>query len=86
MKHRGHEHIHGLTHDQVTEIVGDIDDVASATIIATGATLEELEEAVAWASGSSRPARELRRPLTGRVAELFEILTTEREFEETADR
>jgi len=82
---RDHDRASRLTHDQVAEIVGDIDDVASAAIIATGATLEEFEEAVTWASGSSRLARELKRPLTGRVAELFEILTTDRDFEESAD-
>jgi hypothetical protein len=36
-----------LTHEQIAGVVGEIDDMRAAEIIATGATIEELEEAVA---------------------------------------
>jgi len=74
-----------LTHDVVAEIAGELDDVRIAEIIATGATLEELEQAIAWASGSNRPARDLDRPLSGRIAQLYDILTTDLGFEEEAE-
>ena len=37
-----------LTHQDVTAMLGDLDDVAIAKIIASGATAEELAEANAW--------------------------------------
>ncbi len=74
-----------LTHDQVAHIVGDIDDVKAAEIIATGANLEQLEEAVTWASGISRVGEDLERPLAGVVAEIYRILTIDQEYGEERD-
>ncbi len=53
-----------LTHDEVVKAAGPLDDVSIAEIIATGATIEELEEAVTWANGVTRLGRELGRPLS----------------------
>ena len=39
-----------LTHDGVTSVAGELTDAKVARIIATGATIEELEEAVAYAA------------------------------------
>ncbi len=46
-----------ITHDRIVEIVGDIEDIRVAEIIATGASEDEIEEAAHWASGMSQPAR-----------------------------
>ncbi len=73
-----------LTHDEVAHAVGDIDDVKLAEIIATGATLEELEEAVTWASVINRIGKDLERPLAGVVAEIYDILTADEAYEEEA--
>jgi uncharacterized spore protein YtfJ len=43
----------GVTHEQITGVVGEIDDIRVTEIIATGATMGELEEAVAWAARES---------------------------------
>ncbi len=69
-----------LTHDRIAQIVGDIDDVKVAEIIATGANLEELEEAVSWASGITRVGEDLERPLAGVVAKVYRILTVDEEY------
>ena len=66
-----------LTRDQVIDVAGPLDDIKVAEIIATGATLEELEEAVAWANGDNAPDEELGHPLAGRVARIYEILTVD---------
>ncbi len=71
-----------LTRRNIADIVGDIDDIKAAEIIATGATVEELEEAVAWASGITRVGQELRRPLSGNVARVYDILTADQYYGE----
>lgn len=72
-----------LTPDDVKDVVGDLDDVKVAEILATGATPEELEEAAAWASGESDlMGGELERPLSGAVARVYEILVADEEFPE----
>ncbi|SHL10225.1 hypothetical protein SAMN05444159_4996 [Bradyrhizobium lablabi] len=63
-----------LTRDDVVKAIGDIDDVAIAEIIGTGATAEELAEAQAWLA-NDEPLMNAGRPLpNGRVGELVEIL------------
>lgn len=71
-----------LTHDVIRDIVGDIEDAKAAAIIATGATAEDLEEAVAWASGESDMMGDMERPLAGVIAQVYDILTAEEELEE----
>jgi|GEM_PF-997270 len=67
-----------LTHDDVVELVKDITDARAAAILATGATIEEFEEAVAWAFGESDVMGEQeRKPLSGTVAKVYEILIAE---------
>ncbi|MHA1565055.1 MAG: hypothetical protein ACTSX7_07065 [Alphaproteobacteria bacterium] len=64
-----------LTHDDVALRVAHLDDVKAAAIIATGATVEELDEAIAWAAGESDTMGELGHPLSGVTAQVFDILT-----------
>lgn len=75
-----------LSHDIVAEVVGNIDDVKVAEIIATGANIEEIEEAVTWASGINRVGEDLERPLAGVVAEVYRILTFDEEYASERER
>jgi hypothetical protein len=70
-----------LTASEVRRLVGDVPDARVQAILATGATLEELEEAAAWASGESDVLGELERPLTGTIAQLYDILTIDEAYE-----
>lgn len=63
-----------LTHDEVVRECGDIRDSRIVAIIATGANMEELLEAMAYVHGESDVMGEERKPLSGRVAEIYEIL------------
>jgi hypothetical protein len=65
-----------ITHADIARLLGDIDEAKAAAIAATGASLEELEEAFAYAQGEDDVMGEARKPLTGRAAEIYEILTT----------
>ena len=75
-----------LGHDDVRRICGDVVDSTVEAIIETGATLEELEEAIAWASGEDDVMGEERKPLTGRAAEVYDILAADEEFAEDERR
>src|SRR5262249_40640947 len=57
-----------LTRKDATAMLGELDDVVTAKIIATGATPEELAEAHAWLA-NDEPLMNAGRPLpSGRVA------------------
>jgi len=63
-----------LTHDDVTNALGPVDDAIIAAIIGTGATTDELAEAKAW-SVNDEPLMNAGRPLPrGRVGQLVDIL------------
>jgi hypothetical protein len=68
-----------LTRDEVVSRCGDIMDWQLAAILASGATLEELEEALAWAAAEDDVMMAEDKPLTGRTAAIYEILTSEDE-------
>ena len=72
-----------LTRDDIRRLCGDVTDGRAARMIATGATLDDLEVAVAWSAGESDVMGEERKPLTGRAAELYELLPEQ--FDEDAD-
>jgi hypothetical protein len=64
-----------ITRDDVTKAISEADDVTIAQIIATGATTDELAEALAWMA-NDEPMLNSGRPLaTGRVRELVDILS-----------
>jgi hypothetical protein len=71
-----------VTHEDVARIAGPIEDERIVMILAAEPTAEELEEAVAWAAGEGDIVGKLERPLSGTVAELYAILTTDEAFEE----
>jgi hypothetical protein len=63
---------------EITELLGDLEAAKAEAILATGATVPEIEEAQAWAAGESDVmGGELARPLSGAVAAVYEILSTE---------
>jgi hypothetical protein len=64
-----------ITRDDITKAISEADDVTIADIIATGATTDELAEALAWMA-NDEPMLNSGRPLaTGRVRELVDILS-----------
>jgi hypothetical protein len=66
---------------ELRRIVGQIDDIKAAIILSLNPTIEEVEEAVAWAEGRGDALGNGPWPLTGKVGEIFEILTAEDEEE-----
>ena len=63
-----------MTRQDVVSVLGPVDDVTIAEIIASGASLEELREAWAWAFGDEALMSQ-GRPLPGtRVAALIELI------------
>lgn len=70
---------------EILSIAGNIDDGKVAAIEGSGATAEQLEEAVAWATGLSGVMSKERHPLAGLVARLHEILTADEEFDDERD-
>jgi hypothetical protein len=71
-----------LTRKDVITMVGELDDVVIAKIIATGATTDELAEAHAWLA-NDEPLMNAGRPLPrGRVARLVDIVAAIKEEEE----
>jgi hypothetical protein len=71
------------TREDITRILGELDEARIAAILATGASAAELEEAAAWMAGESdMMGAELERPLAGVVARVCEILATDEELPE----
>lgn len=71
-----------ITHDDIVRMVGDLEDSKISTILAMGPTVEELDEAIAWAEAESDVMGELEKPLSGVAAQVYEILMTRRDFGE----
>jgi len=78
-----------LTRKDATAMLGELDDVVTAKIIATGAAPEELAEAHAWLA-NDEPLMNAGRPLpSGRVARVVDIvaaISEEEDQEEIARR
>jgi hypothetical protein len=68
-----------LTHDEVAAMVGTLDDAVVAAILAIGPTAEDLVEALAWVEGEDDVMGEMERPLTGKAAQIYDILTANEE-------
>lgn len=71
-----------LSRDDVVKAVDRADDVTIAQIIGTGATAEELAEALAWLANDEPMINDLRPLAQGRVRELVDILSEVEEDEE----
>jgi hypothetical protein len=79
-KNSTHSAAKRLDRHAIREIAGNIEDAKLAAIERSGATLEQLEEAVAWTSGLTGVMGKERRPLSGVVSRLYEILTADEDF------
>ncbi len=64
-----------LTRDDVTSVLGPVDDTLAAELLATGASLMELEQAWAWVNSDEALINEYTPLPTGRVAQLIDILS-----------
>ena len=63
---------------EIRQMVGDVEAAKLEAILATGATPPQIEEAMAWVAGESDVmGGELQRPLSGPVAAVYEILSSE---------
>jgi len=62
---------------KITELPSDIEAAKAEAILATGATVAQIEQAQVWAAGESDVMGNLERPLSGVVAAVYEILSTE---------
>lgn len=71
-------------HD-ILEIAGDIEDAKVAAIERSGATRDQLEAAVAWATGQSGVMGKQHKPLSGVIAEVYDILTADEALDEERD-
>ncbi|HVY57243.1 MAG TPA: hypothetical protein VHA77_05275 [Xanthobacteraceae bacterium] len=63
-----------LTRPEVTAVLGPVDDIVAAEIIATGATPAELAEARAWITADEAMVNAGRKLPSGRVGKVIEIL------------
>jgi hypothetical protein len=70
-----------LTRDRVVSLAGDLEDAQIAAIIATGATVGDLEEAIAWAEAESDVMGEMEKRLGEPAVRVYEILMTRKETE-----
>ncbi len=74
-----------VTPAQVSEIVGPLTDARATAIIATGATMEQIAEAAAWADGESDVMGGLRLRAAPAVVAVYEILREEQRYAEDRD-
>ena len=75
-----------LSRQDVKAALGSVDEIMLAQIIATGATAEELAEAVAWTTNDEALINSGKPLAAGRVARLVELLARESEDEEDVRR
>jgi hypothetical protein len=72
-----------ITREDIVRVLGALDDVKIVAILALRPTQEELEEAAMWLASEDDVMGKMRRPLSGTVAEIYDIVAPEEEiFEE----
>ena len=74
-----------LSAEIIVAALGASDELTIAKILETGATIEEFEEAVAWAADEGEVLGKDERPLSGVVAAIYDILTVEEKLEEVRE-
>lgn len=70
------------SYDELVHLVGELVPTRLAEIERLQATIAEIEEAVAYATGEDDIMGEARIPLIGRAAEVYEILVADQAMEE----
>jgi hypothetical protein len=68
-----------VPYEEVKRLFGDINEHQVAEIIASGATMTELEEVAAHLADETDVMGELERPLTGRALRIFRMLRRDEE-------
>jgi hypothetical protein len=68
-----------LSADDVRRLAGPLDDETVAQILTMGATYDELEVAAGYAAGDGDRYDREGHELTGRIAEIYEILRADEE-------
>lgn len=70
------------SYEELVRLVGELEPARLAEIEKLQATVEEIEEAVAYAGGEDDVMGEARIPLIGRAAEVYEIITSDEALDE----
>jgi hypothetical protein len=73
---------HPATAEDIRAIVGRLGDDRIAAILRTGATAADVTEAFTWFTTGEYPVGGRQRPLSGAVAEVYEILKPDQLDEE----
>ena len=68
--------------DDVRRLAGPVDDETVAEILKIGASYGELEIAAAYAQGEGSLVERAGHTLTGKIADLYELLSAERDDED----
>jgi hypothetical protein len=68
------------TYEELVQLVGDLEPARLAAIETLGATIAEVEEAVAYAAGEDDVMGEARLPLIGRAAAVYEIIVADEAY------
>lgn len=74
---KGEQDRRAATATEIRDIVGPLDDAVMTSIVAVGATREEVLEAKTWLASDDYLHRELHHTLQGRAAEIVDILDAE---------
>jgi len=70
------------SYEELVRLVGELEPARLAEIEKLQATIEEIEEAVAYAAGEDDVMGEARIPLIGRAAEVYEIIQIDEAMDE----
>jgi hypothetical protein len=65
-----------MRRDEIISVLGPVDETVLADVASTGATIEELREAIAWIGADEALVNEGRKLPAARVATLIELLET----------
>jgi hypothetical protein len=66
-----------LDAETVRQLCGDVSDETVIAVLVTGATVADLEAALAWLRGQSEAMGEEPRPLEGAAAQVYDLLLEE---------
>lgn len=75
-------HQEPLSKAEVEAVLGRVTDEMAVAILESGATLEDLEVAAQWASGSNDLMGKTGHPLVGAAAAVYEILIADQTTDE----
>lgn len=79
---KAHSRTQHLTHEDVAHLVGDLDDATIAAILETGATYQEIEQALKWAGAGPDEPRLNAHGMTPTAELVFDILLNDPAYAE----